>query len=76
MIENKEFQQLLAKYPDDITVGIAIRFNDLTSIFSDIQVKGISCHGRKAVIIMSEDVNNEYETLINGEVNNDEIHRE
>lgn len=66
MITNKEFKELLKKYPDDIGIAIAIRFNELTSIFSDIQVKGIACHGREVVIIMSEDVNNEYETLING----------
>ena len=66
MIENKEFQELLKNYPDDIGIALAIRFNDLTSIFSDIQVKGIACHGREVVIIMSEDVNNEYETLMNG----------
>lgn len=76
MIQNEEFQKLLKKYPGDIPVAIAITYNDTTSIFYDLQVKGISFEGNKAVIILNEDVNYEYETLMNGCDVDEEIYRE
>ena len=76
MIENKEFQELLKKYPDDLPVAIAITYNDVTSMFYNLEVQGISFEGNKAVIIINEDVNMEYETLMNGAEVNEEIYRE
>ena len=41
MIENKEFQELLKKYPGNLPVAIAVHYNDTNSIFTGIEVKGI-----------------------------------
>ena len=76
MIENKEFQNLLKKYPDDIPVAIAVAYNGVTSLLYDVEVKGIKVDDMKAVIIMNQDLNNEYETLMNGAEVDEEIYRE
>lgn len=76
MIENKEFQDILKKYPDDIPVAIAITYNDTTAFLYNLEVKGIKVEDMKAVIIMNQDLNNEYETLMNGAEVDEEIYRE
>lgn len=76
MIENKEFQELLKKYPGNLPVAIAVHYNDTNSIFTGIEVKGIECQGHKVVIISSKDVDYEYETLMNGADVDEEIYRE
>ena len=76
MIENKEFQELLKKYPGDLPVAIAVHYNDAMSIFTVIKVEGIECQGKKIVIISSEDVDYEYETLMNGADVDEEIYSE
>ena len=69
-IENKEFQKLLSKYPDDAVMAIAIEWNDNTTMFYNVKVKGVKFTVKDepmtAVIIMSDDLNCEYETLMNG----------
>ena len=76
VVENKEFQELLKKYPDNLPVTIAVSYNNHKSIFTDIEVKGIACHGMKVVIITSKDVDYEYETLLNGADVDEEIYSE
>ena len=76
MITNKDFQELLEKYPDDTVVAIAITHNEITSLFYDIQVSGISFEGMKAVIVFNEDINQEYEILYDGGEIDEEIYRE
>ena len=66
MITNEEFQKELAKYPKDLPVAIAIKFNEMVSLFYDLKVKGIKSEDMKIVIINNPDVDMEYETLING----------
>ena len=75
-IENKEFQELLKKYPDNLPVTIAVSYNNHKSIFTDIDVKGIKCQGMKVIIISSRDVDYEYETLLNGADVDEEIYSE
>ena len=76
MIDNNEFQKLLKKYPGDLPVAIAITWNDVTSLFYDLKVKGVSFEGNKAVLIINEDVNMEYKTLMNGAEVDEEVYRE
>ena len=79
MMENKEFQNLLSKYPDDFLVGIALTYNDTTTILWDIEVKGIRVESEdlEAVILINNDLNIEYETLLNGaEIDEEEIYGE
>jgi len=76
MIENKEFQSLLQKYPDDIPVAIAITHNNMTSLFYNLEVEGISFEGNKAVIVFNRDINEEYELLYDGGEIDEEIYRE
>ena len=75
-IENKEFQELLKKYPDNLPVTIAVSYNKHKSIFTDIDVKGIKCQGMKVIIISSRDVDYEYETLLNGADVDEEVYSE
>lgn len=76
MIENKEFQKLLKQYPDDAPVAISITHNEVTSLFYDVEVKGIKFEGMKAVIVFNEDINQEYEVLYDGGEIDEEIYRE
>ena len=76
MIENKEFQEILKKYPDDIPVALAIEYNNQKALFYNLEVKGIKFEGMQAVIIVNQDFNIEYETLMNGGEVDEEIHRE
>ena len=66
MIENGELQKILKKYPDTLPIMIAISYNNHTSLFDDVEVKGVRVEGTEAVIVLSRDVNYEYETLLNG----------
>lgn len=65
-ISNEEFQKELKKYPAELPVAIAIKFNDNLSLFYDLKVAGVTSGDLKIVIISNPDVDNEYETLING----------
>ena len=76
MIENKEFQDILKKYPDDIPVAIAVAYNGVTALLYNLEVEGIKVDDMKAVIIMNQDLNNEYETLMNGAEVDEEIYRD
>jgi len=76
MIENKEFQSILKKYPDDMPVAIAITHNNMTSLFYNLEVEGISFEGNKAVIVFNRDINEEYELLYDGGEIDEEIYRE
>ena len=76
MMENKELQNILAKYPDDIPVAISLTYNDVTALLYEIKVNGIEFEGKKALIIFNEDLNYEYETLMNGEEVDEEIYSE
>lgn len=76
MIENKEFQNLLKKYPDNLPVAIAVTYNENTSFLFNLEVKGIKVDDMKAVIIVNQDLNLEYETLLNGADIDEEIYRE
>ena len=75
-IDNKEFRELLKKYPDDLPVAIGIHYNNTRGIFTAIGVEGIECQGHKVVIISSKDVDYEYETLLNGADVDEEVYRE
>ena len=76
MIENKEFQEILRKYPDDIPVALGIEYNNQKALFYNLEIKGIKFEGMQAVIIVNQDFNIEYETLMNGGEVDEEIHRE
>lgn len=76
MIENKQFQELLKKYPDDAVMAIGIHYNNQTSLLYDVEVKGIAFENMKVILIMNEDLNYEYETLMNGADIDKEIYRE
>jgi len=73
---NKEFQEILKKYPGDIPVAIAVTYNENTSLLFDLEVKGIKVDDMKAMIIVNQDLNLEYETLLNGADIDEEIYRE
>ncbi len=69
MIENKEFQEILSKYPDDAMVTIGVEYNDVKS-FWELKVKGIQFRDKgkemKAIILCNDGLSKEYEHLING----------
>ena len=69
MIENKEFQELLSKYPGDAVMMIGVEFNDHIALW-ELEVKGIKFtnHGEdvKAVLLVNDELSKEYETLLNG----------
>lgn len=69
MIENKEFQELLQKYPDDAVITIGVEYNGLTA-FWDVEVKGIkfAVHEKdmKSIILLNKELSKEYEHLLNG----------
>lgn len=66
MITNKELQDALKKYPDDLPVGMGIQFNDNISVFYDVKTEGIQSGNLKIILIHCPDVDMEYETLMNG----------
>lgn len=66
MITNKELQDELAMYNDDLPVAIAIKYNGQISVFYQVKVEGIQSGDMKIVIINNPDVDEEYETLLNG----------
>lgn len=69
MIENKEFQELLQKYPDDAVITIGVEYNGLTA-FWDVEVKGIKFtvneKDMKSIILLNKELSKEYEHLLNG----------
>ena len=69
MIENKEFQKLLQKYPKDAIIFMGVKYNGITA-FWDVKVEGIKFQVNdkdfKAIIIINEELSKEYEHLING----------
>lgn len=80
MIENKEFREILEKYPDDAVMALCLEYNNQKSLFYDLEINGIKFLAGgdeiKAVIIVNEDFNKEYETLINGGEIDEKIYRE
>lgn len=66
MITNKELQDELSRYNDDLPVAIAIKYNEQISVFYQVKVEGIKSGDMKIVIINNPDVDEEYETLLNG----------
>ena len=74
MKTNAEFQEELARYPGDLPVALAIKFNDNISLFYELAVSGIQSEDMKIVIINNEDVDLEYETLLNGAEVDEEIY--
>ena len=66
MITNETLQKTLKDYPKDCTIAISIKYNDVTSIYTDIEVEGIKYENEKFVLLFSENVDEEYETLLNG----------
>lgn len=69
MIENKEFQELLQKYPDDAVITIGVEYNGLIA-FWDVEVKGIKFtvneKDMKSIILLNKELSKEYEHLLNG----------
>jgi len=69
LIMNKEFQELLSKYPGDAVMMIGVEFNDHIALW-ELEVKGIKFtnHGEdvKAVLLVNDELSKEYETLLNG----------
>ena len=69
LIMNKEFQELLSKYPGDAVMMVGVEFNDHLALW-ELDVKGIKFtnHGEdvKAVLLVNEELSKEYETLLNG----------
>lgn len=69
MIENKDFQELLQKYPDDAVITIGVEYNGLTA-FWDVEVKGIKFtvneKDMKSIILLNKELSKEYEHLLNG----------
>lgn len=69
LIMNKEFQELLSKYPGDAVMMIGVEFNDHIA-FWELEVKGIKFTNKgedmKAVLLVNEELSKEYETLLNG----------
>ena len=69
LIMNKEFQELLSKYPGDAVMMIGVEFNDHLALW-ELEVKGIKFtnHGEdvKAVLLVNDELSKEYETLLNG----------
>lgn len=66
MITNKELQDTLKRYPDDLPVGMGIQFNDNISVFYDVKAEGVQSGNLKVILIHCPDVDMEYETLMNG----------
>lgn len=66
MMTNETLQKTLKDYPEDCTIAISIEYNGVTSIYTDIKVEGIQYEGEKFVLFFSGNVDEEYETLING----------
>ena len=66
---NKEFQELLSKYPGDAVMMVGVEFNDHIALW-ELEVKGIKFtnHGEdvKAVLLVNDELSKEYETLLNG----------
>ena len=65
-LTNKEFQDKLKQYDKDLPVAIAISYNDVMSLFYDLEVEGIQSGDLKVVIVTSGTINEEYEVLFDG----------
>lgn len=66
MLTNKEFQEKLKQYDDDYPVAIAINYNGNMGLFYNVTVEGIKVDDLLLVIINNPDIDDEYETLLNG----------
>ncbi len=66
MLTNKEFQEKLKQYDDDYPVAIAINYNGNMGLFYNVTVEGIKVDDLLLVIINNPDIDEEYETLLNG----------
>ena len=69
MIENKEFQSILAKYPDDAVICMGVRYNGVTA-FWDVRLDGIRFNVNdkdlKVILLLNDELSKEYEHLMNG----------
>lgn len=66
MITNETLQKTLKHYPEDCTIAISIKYNGVTSMYMDIEVEGIKYEDEKFVLLFSGNIDEEYETLLNG----------
>lgn len=65
---NKELQQILSKYPDDLKVVIGVESKHLgIGIFYDIVCGGLDTGNEKVIYIASEDLGLEMDMLKEGE---------
>lgn len=66
MITKEEIIKLLKNVDDNTPVAIAIKYNQLISLYHDIEVEGIKRGDMLYLIISSQTINEEYETLFDG----------
>ena len=65
---NKELQQILSKYPDDMKVVIGVETKTLgIGLFYDIVCGGVDTGGEKVIYIASECLGKEMDMLKAGE---------
>lgn len=80
MMENEEFQKLLAKYPLDALIALQVRFNGEREILFDFTIEGIQFpmgdEIAKVIVLGSEDLDMEYESILNGADADETIYRE
>ena len=81
MIENNEFQELLKKYPGDAVMAIQIRFGGDRELLYDLKIEGIKFpvgidDELKVVTIECEDLNEQYDDLMDGADFNETIYCE
>ena len=66
-VTNKEFQEMLKRFPGDLPIGIAINHLEMVSVYYDVTVEGIQSGDLKVVTVNCRDVDEEYDRLYNGE---------
>ena len=66
MITNEELIEELKKFPKNLPVAIAVKYEDLVSFFYDINVQCAKSDDLRVVIVNSKNVDEEYETLVCG----------
>ncbi len=80
MIENNEFQELLKKYPGDAIMAIQIRFAGDRQLLYDLKIEGIKfpvSNGElKVITIECDDLNEQYDALMDGADFNETIYCE
>lgn len=80
MMENEEFQEVLGKYPPDALVALQVRFNGERELLFDFTIEGIIIpigkEMTKTIVLGSEDLDMEYEAILNGADADETIYRE